>query len=115
MEQFTNSCFLYLERGQHVAEGVKILRRLDHDGQAAGTGQPEDDLRVGEAVELGQQFNANGGPGGVVQQGYIPVRDDGPDEILLRACSLCILLFFNPNWYEGELILSGNFLKCKFQ
>ena len=54
MEQFNNSCFLYRERGQHVAEGVKILRRLDHDGQAAGTGQPEDDLRVGEAVELGQ-------------------------------------------------------------
>ena len=67
-----------------MAECAKVLRGLDHDRGAGGPVEVQDDLCVGEPVELGEQLHQNDGRRLGVEQGGVPLRDNRPKEIILK-------------------------------
>ena len=64
------------------AERVGKLR-TDPTGSATLPGQPEDDLGVREAVELGERFDEEGG-GAALGGQQIPIHNNGPDDVSLE-------------------------------
>jgi hypothetical protein len=68
-----------------MAARTKVLRRLDHESGVSGPLQLQDHLRVGAAVELRQGPDQYDGSGIPVEKVCIPLRHDGPDEILLKG------------------------------
>jgi hypothetical protein len=67
-----------------MAECVEVLRGLHHDGSIASPGQLEDDLCVGQYVELRQRLDENSGPARTLEKVNISLRHDGPDDVRLR-------------------------------
>ncbi len=73
-----------LQRVQNMAECGEVLRGLHHDGSTASPGQLEDDLCVGENVELGQRLDEDDGPAYMLEKVYVSLHHHGPDDVRLH-------------------------------
>ena len=67
-----------------MAKGGEKLRGFHHDRRAVRLGQLNDGLSVGEQVVLRQQPDENDRPGLGLEQLCVAVRDERPDDIILR-------------------------------
>jgi hypothetical protein len=70
---------------QNMSEGGEKLWRLDHERGPSSAGKLEDDLCVGDSVELGERPDEDGGPALPLQHVRVPLRHHRPDQVGLRA------------------------------
>ncbi len=68
-----------------MSESGEKLWRLDHERGASSAGKLEDDLCVGDGVELGKRPDEDGGPALPLQHVRVPLRHNSPDQVGLRA------------------------------
>jgi hypothetical protein len=70
---------------QNMSESGEKLWRLDHERGPGCAGKLEDDLCVGDGVELGERPDEDGGPALPLQHVRVPLRHHSPDQVRLRA------------------------------
>jgi hypothetical protein len=70
---------------QNMSKSGEKLGRLDHERGPGCAGELEDDLRVGDGVELGERPDEDGGPALPLQHVRVPLRHHSPDQVRLRT------------------------------
>jgi hypothetical protein len=70
---------------QNMSEGGEKLGRLDHERGPSSAGKLEDDLCVGDGVELGERPDEDGGPALTLQHVRVPLRHHSPDQVRLTV------------------------------